>query len=136
MDTMANLRDMTINFIYALPGNVTDCILRLGFLLALATLSLFIALERLPWRNVLTQVCVLFLAIVVSVYIPVDEVRKMGKEPLAFLSIISVFIIIFLPNWLPYYLTPKVKNQMTIRGIIKKVLWIIIILDLLLGVRR
>lgn len=135
MDILATLRDFTINSIYGLPENITAFILRMGVLLAITALSLFAALERLPWKNVFTQACVLFLATVISLYIPVNEIRNLGKESLAFMVILSFLCMLFMPNWLPSYLTPRLGNQMKLKGIIKNIMWGLFILQLILGVR-
>lgn len=136
MDILIQLRDFTINFIYGLPENITAFILRMGVLLTISSVSLFAALERLPWRNVFAQVCVAFLAIVISLYIPVNEVRRLGKESLAFMVILGFLCMLFLPDWLPSRLAPRLGNQMKLRGIIKNIMWGLFILQLILGVKR
>jgi len=135
MDILVILRDFTINFIYSLPENITAFVLRMGALLVIAALSLIATLERLPWRNVFTQVCVAFLSIVISLYIPINEIRAAGKGTLALMVFLSLFCMFFLPNWLPSYLTPKLGNQLKLRGIIKNIMWGLFILQLILGVK-
>ena len=135
MDILVMLRDFTVNFIYGLPENITAFVLRMGALLVIAAIALFTTLERLPWRNVFTQVCVAFLAIVVSLYIPVNEIRGLGKETLTFMVFLSLFCMLFLPNWLPSHLTPRLGNQLKFKGIIKNIMWGLFILQLILGVK-
>jgi hypothetical protein len=135
MDILVMLRDFTVNFIYGLPANITAFILRIGLLLVIAAAALFATLEKLPWRNVFTQVCVAFLAIVVSLAIPVNDIREFGKETLAFMVVLSLLCMLFLPNWLPAYLTPKLGNQLKLKGIIKNIMWGLFILQLILGVK-
>lgn len=135
MDILVMLRDFTVNFIYSLPENITAFVLRMGALLVIAALALIATLERLPWRNVFTQVCVAFLAIVISLYIPISEIRSVGKGTLALMVFLSLFCMLFLPNWLPSYLTPKLGNQLKLKGIIKNIVWGLFILQLILGVK-
>jgi hypothetical protein len=135
VDILVVLRDLTINFIYGLPENITAFVLRMGALLVIAALALFITLERLPWRNVFTQVCVAFLAIVISLCVPVNEIRGFGKEALAFMVFLSLFCMLFLPNWLPAYLTPRLGNQLKLKGAINNIMWGLFILQLILGVK-
>lgn len=135
MDAFVIIRDFVINFIYSLPENFTSFILRMGIMLIFLTSFLFLAWYRLPWRTVFSQVCIAFLAIVFSLYVPVNDFRNSGKEALAFMVIISLLCIFFLPNWLPYYLTPRLGNQMKLKRIIKKVIWTLFILQLILRVK-
>jgi hypothetical protein len=130
------IRDFTINFIYGLPGNITDFVLRMGFLLIISALALCIVLKKLPWKEVLVQICVAFLSIVISLYLPVNEIRNLGKETLAFTVIISFLCMLFLPEKLPSYLTPMFGNQIRLKGIIKNIMWGLFILQLILGVKR
>ena len=136
MDILVMIRDFIINFIYGLPVNITDFVLRMGFLLIISALALYIALEKLPWREVLIQLCVVFLSIVISLYVPVNEIRNLGKETLAFTVIISFLCMLFLPEKLPSYLTPMLGNQIRLKGIIKNIMWGLFILQLILGARR
>lgn len=136
MDILIMIRDFTINFIYGLPGNITDFVLRMGFLLIISALALCIALKKLPWREVFIQLCVAFLSIVISLYLPVNEIRNLGKETLAFTVIISFLCMLFLPEKLPSYLTPMLGNQIRLKGVIKNIMWGLFILQLILGARR
>jgi hypothetical protein len=136
MDILVMIRDFTINFIYGLPGNITDFVLRMGFLLIISALALYIALEKLPWREAFIQLCVAFFSIVISLYLPVNEIRNLGKETLAFTVIISFLCMLFLPEKLPSYLTPMLGNQIRLKGIIKNIMWGLFILQLILGARR
>jgi len=136
MDILVMIRDSTINFIYGLPENITDFVLRMGFLLVISALVLCIVLEKLPWKEVLVQLCVAFLSIVISLYLPVNEIRNLGKETLAFTVVISFLCMLFLPEKLPRYLTPMLGKQIRVKGVIKNVMWGLFILQLILGVRR
>ena len=136
MDILVMIRDFTINSIYGLPENITDFVLRMGFLLIISAAALYTVLEKLPWKEVLIQLCAAFLSIVISLYIPVNEIRNLGKETLAFMVVISFFCMLFLPEKLPYYLTPMFGNQIRLKGIIKNIMWGLFILQLILGVRR
>ena len=136
MDILIMIRDFTINFIYGLPGNITDFVLRMGFLLIISALALCIALKKLPLREVFIQLCVAFLSIVISLYLPVNEIRHLGKETLAFMVIISFLCMLFLPEKLPSYLTPMLGNQIRLKGVIKNIMWGLFILQLILGARR
>lgn len=136
MDILVMLRDYTVNFIYDLPENITAFILRMGVLLVITTLSVLVAINKLPWKEVFAQVCVAFLAIVVSLYVPVNQIRDFGKETLALMVILSFFCMLFLPNRLPSYLTPMFGNQIRLKGIIKNIMWGLFILQLISGVTR
>lgn len=136
MDILVMIRDYTINFIFGLPENITAFILRMGVLLIIASASLFAALKKLPWRNVFTQVCVVFLSVVIGLYVPVNTIRDFGKEALALMVILSFLCMLFLPDWLPSRLTPKLGNQIKLKGIIKNIMWGLFIIQLILGVKK
>lgn len=131
MDILVMLRDFTINFIYGLPENITAFILRMGVLLAITTLSVLITINKLPWKEVFAQLCVAFFAVVISLYIPVNEIRNFGKETLTLMVLLSFFCMLFLPNRLPSYLTPMFGNQIRLKGIIKNIMWGLFILQLI-----
>lgn len=136
MDILIQIRDFAINFIYGLPENITSFILRMGFLLVVSFFALYATLENLPINEVLIQVCVMFITIVVSLYLPVNEVRDFGKEPLAFLVIISFLCMVFLPEKLSDKLTPRLGDQIGLGKIIRNIMWGLFILQLILGARR
>jgi hypothetical protein len=133
MDIFVQLRDFFINSIYSLPVSITSVILRMGFLLALCTLFLLIVWLYLPWRTVFSQTCVAFVSIIIALYIPFEEFRDNGKEFLAFFIFLAFLCMIFLPNKIPFWLTPRLGAQVRLRMIIKCVVWGVLILQMIVG---
>lgn len=130
MDVLIRLRDLYINSVYALPEGFTSFILRMGILLALAIGLLMLTWHKLPWCSVFSQTCMAFVAVVSSLYIPISLFREMGKESFAFSVGIGLLCMVFLPGWLPFYLTPKLGNQLRLKKIIRCVVWGLFVLQL------
>lgn len=130
MDILIRLRDLYINSVYALPEGFTSFILRMGILLALTIGLLMLTWHKLPWCSVFSQVCVAFIAIVASLYIPMSIFREVGKEFFAFSVGVGLLCMIFLPGWLPFYLTPRLGNQIRLKKIIRYIIWSLFILQL------
>ena len=131
MDILIRLRDLYINFVYALPDGFTSFILRMSILLALTIGLLMLTWHKLPWCSVFSQACVAFIAVVASLYIPVNVFREIGKEVFAFSVGVGLLCMIFLPGWLPFYLTPRFGNQLRLKKIIQYLIWSLFILQLI-----
>lgn len=134
MDILIKLRDFYINLVYSLPEGLTSFILRMGVLLILS-LSLLstVWIRFFKHRAVFLQVCLAFLTIVASLYFPVNMFREPGKEYLAFSVAIGLLCIIFLPGYLPAYLTPRLGSQIRLKKVIRNIIWGLFILQLILG---
>jgi len=133
MDLLIRLRILFVDVVYMLPESLTCLILRIGLLLTLVASALFFAWQYLPWRTVFTQTCVAFITFVISLYVPVSEFRQGGKEFLAFIVSLAFLCMIFLPNWLPFWLTPKLGNQQKLKKILRRVIWGMFILQIIIG---
>ena len=131
MDILIRLRDFYINFVYTLPEGFTSFILRMGVLLVLTLGFLMLTWHKLPWCSVFSQACVAFITVVASLYIPVSVFREMGQEVFAFSVGVGLLCMIFLPGWLPFYLTPKLGNQLRLKKIIRYFVWGLFILQLI-----
>jgi hypothetical protein len=123
MDILIHLRDFWINLINDMPNNLSCFILRMGFLLILSSGLLYWAWTYLPWRSVFSQTCVVFIALVITLYIPVGKFRGGGRGFLAFMVTIAFICMVFLPTWLPFWLTPRLGNQLRLRKIILCIVW-------------
>ena len=133
MDLLIKTRDFYINFIYTLPESLTSFVLRMSLLLALTTAFLALAWLYFPWRNTFSQICVAFGSIIASLYIPVERFRESGKGALTFMVTIAFLCLIFLPNWFPFWMTPKYGNQQRIKKITRFVIWGLFVLQLIMG---
>ena len=132
MDILELFRDSIINFIYGLPTGLSSIILRLGFLLVLCTACLYISWTFLPYRTIFSQAFVAVLTFVISLYVPVENLRGGSKEILTLFVILSLLCMIFLPGKLPFWLTPRLGDQLRLRRIIKAAIWGIVILQIIL----
>ena len=130
MDILVLAKDYVLNLIYNLPIGLMSYVLRVGFLLVLSSGALFAAWIYLPWRNVLTQACVAFSTITISLYVPVERCKGAGKEFLAFSIVIAILCMIFIPDKLSFWLTPRLGNQLRLRKIIICLIWAGLILQI------
>jgi len=131
VDILIRLRDLYINSVYALPEGFTSFILRMGILLALTIGLLMLTWHKLPWCSVFSQACVAFIAVVASLYIPMSIFREVGRGFFAFSVGVGLLCMIFLPGWLPFYLTPRLGNQIRLKKVIRYIIWGFFILQLI-----
>ncbi len=131
MDILVQSRDFVFDLIYYLPMGLSSYILRVGFLLALSSTTLFAAWVYLPWRTVHSQVCIAVLSIAISLYVPVEEFRNIGKEFLTLNFLIALCCIIFLPSRLAFFITPRLGNQLRLKKIIIASIWIGLIVQII-----
>lgn len=131
MDLLVHLKDFWFNLINHLPYSLSCFILRMGLLLGLSTVLLSWAWESLPRPTVFSQTCVAFLTVVVALYIPVDKFRLAGEFFLAFTVTLAFLCMIFLPSWLPFWLTPKLGNQAKLRKIVVCIVWGLFLVQLI-----
>ena len=133
MDILVVLRDLAINFFYDLPEGLTSYILRVGLLLALSSGVLFFAWMYMPWRTVLSQVCLVLVTITASLYTPIEKCREIGAEFLTFTALISICCMVFLPGKLAFCLTPRLGDQLRLKKIIVYAIWGGLVLQLMTG---
>ena len=133
MDILVMARDFLIDFIYYLPPGLTSYILRVGFLLAISSGVLFAAWVYLPWRTVLSQMCLAILTITISLYMPVEQCREVGKEFLTLTALIAICCMVFLPARLAFCLTPRLGDQQRLRKLIVIMIWVGLIVQIITG---
>jgi hypothetical protein len=133
MDILITLRDFVIDIIFSLPEGVTSIILRIGLLLALSTILLYGVWIYIPWRTVFSQTSVAFIAVVIAVYSPVEQLRSSGKEVLAFWVIFALLCMVFLPGRIAFLLTPRLGNQLKLKKGIVFFIWGALFVQLLIG---
>jgi hypothetical protein len=100
-------------------------------LLIISSGLLYWAWTYLPWRNVFSQACVAFVALVITLYMPVGKIRGGGRGFLTFMVTLALLCMVFLPAWLPFWLTPRVGNQIRLRKIILCIVWGLLLIQLI-----
>jgi hypothetical protein len=133
MDILVQIKDLLITIVYKMPPGLTAYFIRMGCLLALGSVFLYVAWLYLPWRNVFSQSFIAFLAITISLYIPVERFRYAGRGFLTFTTIASVLCMIYLPDKLSFWLTPRLGNQLRLKRIIVYVIWVGLLLQIIKG---
>ena len=133
MDILVKIKDAFIIFVSILPQGWVSFILRIGIMLILGLIFLVLAWLYLPWRSIFSQTCVAFIVFVISLHIPVEEFREAGKGFLAFVTSLSLLAIIFLPGWIPFWITPKMGNQLRLKKILRYVIWGLFVIQLIIG---
>ena len=129
MDLLIRLKDFYVNLVYILPESLTSCILRMGMLLTLTIIFLILSWLYLPGRSTFSQTCIAFIVLTISLHIPVEELREGGEGFLAFMVSLAFLCTLFLPSVIPFWLTPKLINQVRIRRIIKYFIWGILLVQ-------
>ncbi|MCK5491506.1 MAG: hypothetical protein KAJ14_00145 [Candidatus Omnitrophica bacterium] len=132
MDILILLKNQWINFIISLPESVVSYILRMALLLTLATIILTFSWYA-PWRSVFFQLFMLFVVISLSMCIPVQKILELQEWQFVFIITTAFLCMIFIPNFLPFLLTPKVGNQIKIKKILLISVWGLFLAQLILA---
>lgn len=135
MDLLVRLRDFWISLIYNLPVSLSSFILRMGAFLILSILLLILAWVYIPWRNVFFQTCIAFSSFSLILYLPLQHLRKVGPDLFAFLVGIGFFSMVYIPNWLPFFLTPLQGNQIKLKKIIRYTVWLLFLLQIMISLK-
>lgn len=130
MDLLVRLRDFWISFISWLSPSIISFIIRIGLMLLATYILLTLVWLRL-YRSVFTQTCVAVIGGIIALYIPTDAFRDMGRGGLAFMVTFFLLCMIFLPNLIPSLLVPRYGDQLWLKRIIKRVIWILFILQVI-----
>ena len=129
MDILIKLRDFWINFVSWLSPSITSFIIRMGLILLITYILLTLVWLRL-YRSVFTQMCVAVIGGIIALYIPTDSFRDMGPGGLAFIVTFFFLCMLFLPNLLPSLLVPRYGDQLKLKRIIKRAIWMLFILQI------
>jgi len=130
MDILIRLRDFWISFISWLSPSIVSFIIRIGLTLLVTNFLLTLAWLRL-YRSVFTQICVALIGVMIGLYIPTEAFRGASPGSLAFSVTLFFLCIIFLPNLLPSLLVPRYGDQLKLKRIIKRAIWILFILQII-----
>ena len=116
MDVLILLKNQWINFITGLPEGVVSYILRVALLLSIAVIILTLSWHT-PWRSVFLQMFMFFVTISLSMCIPIQLILEVQEGQFVFIITTAFLCMIFIPNFLPFLLTPKFGNQVKIKKI-------------------
>ena len=133
MDILIIIRDFFINLIAHLPAGLISFTLRMGLFLWLSIIFLPIAWFNIPSPSIFGQTCITFIILTISLYIPVEKIISIREGLLTFIVILCFFSMIALPNWLPFWLTPKLGNQMRLKKIINCVIWGLFVIQIIVA---
>ena len=132
MDILIKLKDSWINILAGLPPCLASYILRMGLLLAITGVLLMLSWRYLPFRSTFSQVLMTLMAITIGLHLPVGSFLRIGKGGLAFSITLASLCLVFLPNFLPFFLTPKLGNQVRIKRIIFVIVWGLLFLQVVM----
>lgn len=132
MDILIVLKNFWINFICGLPEPLQSYILHMGLLLALEVTILSLT-WLLPWRSVFLQAFAAFIILSIALYVPMGKMLELSEGWLAFVVTISLFAMIFVPNILPFLLTPRFGNQIKVKKILLIIIWGLFLVQILIG---
>lgn len=132
MDILVRLKDFWVNIVAGLPPCLASYILRMGLLLVMTGVFLMLSWRYLPFRSTFSQVLVTLATITIALHLPVQSFLKIGKGGLAFSITLAFLCLVFIPNFIPFFLTPKLGNQVRIRKTIVVIVWGLFILQLIM----
>lgn len=132
MDLLVSLRDFWINFIWGLPEPLQGYMLRMGLLLALEVTILSLT-WLLPYRSVFLQAFATFIILSIALYVPMEKIMDFSEGWLAFIVTTALFAMVFVPNFLPFLLTPRFGNQIKIKKILLIIIWGLFLVQIFIG---
>lgn len=132
MDLLISLRDFWINFIWGLPEPLQRYMLRMGLLLALEVAILSLT-WWLPWRSVFLQAFAAFIILSIALYVPMGKMLELSEGWLAFVVTTALFSMVFVPNFLPFLLTPRFGNQIKVKKILLIIIWGLFLVQIFTG---
>ena len=132
MDILILLKNLWINFISGLPEGVVSYILRMALLLSLSIIILTLSWHT-PRRSVFLQTFMFFVVISLSMCIPVQTILELPEGQFVFIITTAFLCTIFIPNFLPFLLTPIFGNQVKIKKILLISIWGLFLVQLFLA---
>jgi len=131
MDLIVRFKEFYINFIYNLDISIPCFILRMGTLLIMTTVLLILAWYYVPFKTVVTQALTAFVSFALVLYLPLQNLKETGEDFFAFIVGLSFLSMIFIPNYLPFFLAPRLGSQIKLKRIIKCAVWGLFLLQIL-----
>ena len=132
MDVLILLKNQWIDFISGLPESVVSYILRMALLLIIAIIILTLSWHT-PWRSVFLQMFMFFVVISLSMCISVQRILELQEWQSIFIITTAFLCMIFIPNFLPFLLTPKFGNQVRMKKILLVSIWGLFLAQLILA---
>ena len=132
MDILILLKNQWISFVAGLPEGVVSYILRMALLLSLSIIILTLSWHT-PWRSVFLQAFIFFVVISLSMCIPVQTILELQDRQFVFIITTAFLCMIFIPNFLPFLLTPRFGNQIKIKKILLISIWGLFLVQLILA---
>ena len=115
-----------------MPEPLQGYILHMGLLLALEVAILSLT-WKLPCRSVALQAFAAFIILSIALYVPMGKMLDISEGWLAFIITISLFAMVFIPNFLPFLLTPRFGDQIKVKKILLIIIWGLFLTQLIIG---
>lgn len=134
MDIFVFFRDFFVEVVNDMSPGLACFIIRTGLLLVSLLFALGFAWDKLGSRTTLTQLYIAILVIAAGLYFPVDKIVEFLEGWMMAISIaLSFVLMIFLPPYLPFLITPKAGNQRRIRRLLNLGIWGLFFVQLIIG---
>ena len=132
MNILILLKNQWINFITSLPEAVVSYILHMALLLSLSIITLTLSWHS-PWRSEFLQIFMFFVIISLSLCIPIQSILELQEEQFVFILTTAFLCMIFIPNLLPFLLTPIFGNQIKLKKFLLISVWGLFLVQLILA---
>ena len=125
---LQGIKDCWVEFLWWLKPSITLCIIQMGLTLFVTFgISLF-TWHRSPIRSTFFQVLVVLFCLVVGLNYPLGMLRAGEHKGNYALSVtVCLLFIAFLPAQLAFFITPKLKDQMTLTKVITGLVWLLLL---------
>ena len=118
MDILILIKDLYIDFIYTIPIGITSYLLRMSLFCFLCLAVLVSVWFFSPWRSVFLQTCIAFTCFSSVLYVPIENVKGVGKDLFSLIVGIAFLSLLYIPKQISFYLSPRLGTQIKIKRII------------------
>lgn len=130
---LQSIKDFLIEFVWAIKPEFTQTVIQMGSVLALVTAATFLFwMYSLPLRSTLGQILGAISALAIALQYPIPRRVEWMKGFYCFEMIVSLILILFLPQLLALFLTPQRASQLVAAKWMQRIVWVLIIFQLFL----
>ena len=130
---IAGLKDFLIEFVWTIKPEFTQTIIHAGQIIGFVTAATFLFwMYSPPLRSTLGQILVAISALAIALQYPVPRRVEWLKGFYCFEMIVSLLLILFLPQLLALFLTPQRASQLVAAKWMQRFVWVLIIFQLFL----
>ena len=128
---LQSIKDGWIEFLWWLKPSITLCIIQMGLTVFVTYGICLVTWLRSPIRSTFSQVLVVLFCLVFGLNYPLGMLRAgEHKGNYALMVTVCLLFMVFLPAQLAFFITPKLKDQMTLAKVITGLMWILLLVQM------